>query len=94
MDWDTASREELLQLIAAQQATIRALEERIAVQEQLIAALTARVKELEDQLASDSHNSSKPPSGDHPKRTRSLRKRKRQAVRGTTGPSGDHPALE
>lgn len=74
MDWDTASREELLQLIAAQQATIRALEERIAVQEQLIAALTARVKELEDQLASDSHNSSKPPSGDHPKRTRSLRK--------------------
>lgn len=74
MDRGTASREELLQLIAAQQATIRALEERIAVQEQLIAALTARLKELEDQLAADSHNSSKPPSSDHPKRTGSLRK--------------------
>lgn len=46
MDWDTASREELLQLIAAQQATIRAPEERIAAQEQAIAALPARVKEL------------------------------------------------
>ena len=74
MDWDTASREELLQLIAAQQATIRLLEERIAAQDQVIAALTERVKELEDQLATDSHNSGKPPSGDHPKRTRSLRK--------------------
>ncbi|HEX9802457.1 MAG TPA: IS66 family transposase [Gammaproteobacteria bacterium] len=67
MYWDTATREELLQLIAAQQATIRVLE-------QAIAALTERVKELEDQLATDSHNSGKPPSGDHSKRTRSLRK--------------------
>jgi transposase len=74
MVWETASREELLQIIAAQQATIRLLEERIAVQEQTIAALTARVKELEDEAATDSHNSSKPPSGDHPKRTGSLRK--------------------
>jgi len=73
MDGHIASREEL-QLVAAQQATIRLLEERIVAQEQVIAALTAQVKELEDQLATDSHNSSKPPSGDHPKRTQSLRK--------------------
>ena len=81
MDGDTASREELVQLVAAQQATIRLLEGRIAALEQVIGdqqavivALTARVKGLEDELATDSHNSSKPPSGDHPKRTGSLRK--------------------
>lgn len=53
---------------------IRLLEERIAAQEQVIAALTARVKEFEDQSATDSHNSSKPPSSDgFAKRARSLR---------------------
>lgn len=40
-----------------------------------IVTLTAQVKELEDRLATNSRNSSKPPSSDAPaQRTRSLRK--------------------
>lgn len=43
-------------------------------QQALIASLTARIKELEDRLATDSHNSSKPPSSDSfSKQTKSLR---------------------
>jgi transposase len=58
---------ELVELVLRQQATI--------------AALGARVQALEDRLATDSHNSSKPPSGDgSAKKTRSLR-----------GPSGRRP---
>jgi transposase len=52
MIWETASREELLRGIATQQ--------------EQIAALTARVRELEARLATDSHNSSKPPASDGP----------------------------
>jgi transposase len=88
MDGDTPSREELLQLVAAQRATIRLLEERIAALEQVIVALTARVKELEDELATDSHNSSKPPASDHPKRTGSLRKSSGKRPGGQPGHPG------
>lgn len=47
----------LLAIIAQQQQQIAALEAQVEV-------LQARVKELEDRLATDSHNSSKPPSSD------------------------------
>lgn len=59
MDLASASREELLALIAQQRAVIAALEATVA-------ALQTRVQALEARLASDSHNSSKPPSSDGP----------------------------
>ncbi|MPZ14134.1 MAG: hypothetical protein GEU73_06865, partial [Chloroflexi bacterium] len=52
MNLETASREDLLSLIAALQAENAALRERIQA--------------LEARLATDSHNSSKPPSSDGP----------------------------
>lgn len=52
LDLTSASREELLALIAALQAQV--------------AELQARVQALEARLATDSHNSSKPPSSDGP----------------------------
>jgi transposase len=59
--------EQLFLLITQQQ-------EQIARQEEQIAQLQARVKELEDRLATNSRNSSKPPSSDGPaKQTHSLR---------------------
>ncbi|MBI2935064.1 MAG: hypothetical protein HYY29_05785 [Chloroflexi bacterium] len=68
IDLTKASREELLNIIAQQQAII-------VVMAQTITVLQARVKELEDRLATDSHNSHKPPSTDYPRRrTHSLRR--------------------
>lgn len=72
---ETASRAELVRVIAAQQEQIAALTAQVV-------ALTARVQDLEARLATDSHNSSKPPASDgpglkpHPQslRTRSGRK--------------------
>ncbi len=55
-------------------ALVEFLLERMAEQEQIIAELRVRVKELEDRLATDSHNSSQPPSSDRVKpQMRSLR---------------------
>jgi len=45
----------------------------IKQQQEETAKLTARVKELEDRLAKDSHNSSKPPASDSNKKSRSQR---------------------
>jgi transposase len=59
------------------EAVIELVEELFALigtQQQQITGLTARVKQLEDRLASDSHNSSRPPSSDRfTKKTASLR---------------------
>ena len=45
-------------------ALIHAFQHQIAVSQEQSAALSARIKVLEDRLATDSHNSSKPPSSD------------------------------
>jgi transposase len=57
------TREELLLLLSAKDATIAALVEQQAVR---VEELVARVAQLERQLGKDSSNSSKPPSSDVP----------------------------
>lgn len=59
MELWTATREQLLAVIIAQQARIAELEGQLG-------ELAARVQELEGRLSTNSHNSSKPPSSDGP----------------------------
>jgi transposase len=56
-------------------------------QQRMIASLTTRVNELEDQLAKDSRNSSKPPSSDPPK-PKSLRGKSAKKPGGQKGHPG------
>src|SRR5438093_5689782 len=61
----------------------------IAAQQEQITKLTARVKELEDRLAKNSQNSSKPPSTDQVRKTKSLRKPKGNKSGGQPGHEGN-----
>src|SRR5262249_39519238 len=74
---------------ATQQEQIQAQQAVIAAQQVQLDALAQRVKELEDRLAKDSHNSSKPPSSDmnRPK-TRSLREASEKKSGGQPGHPG------
>src|SRR5262245_20262201 len=73
----------------AARALVESLCARIAEQDQRIAALTTRVKELEDRLAKDSHNSSKPPASDgYKQKTASLRPRQGRQPGGQPGHPG------
>ncbi|MGW3626439.1 DUF6444 domain-containing protein [Streptomyces sp. NPDC000880] len=60
------TREELLLLLSAKDATIAALTALVEQQAVQVAGLVARVAEPERQLGKDSSNSSKPPSSDAP----------------------------
>jgi transposase/uncharacterized coiled-coil protein SlyX len=64
-------------------------QQQLRTQQEMIASLTARVKELEDQLAKDSTNSSKPPSTDLPKpKPKSLRAKSGKKPGGQKGHPG------
>lgn len=67
---------------------VEQLESCRASQDRIIEALTARVKELEDRLAKDSHNSSKPPSSDSFRKTKSLRQEGQRKPGGQKGHEG------
>lgn len=64
-------------------------QEQIAAQQEQISKLTARVKELEDRLAKNSQNSSKPPASDQHRKTKSLRKPSGNKSGGQTGHEGN-----
>lgn len=79
--------ERLFHLIEQQQTVIQQ-------QQTEIGSLTARVKELEDRLATNSRNSSKPPSSDgFSKQTRSLRQASSRKSGAQTGHKGKTLAL-
>jgi transposase len=69
---------------------IAALKAENAQQREQIAALLERVRELEARLATDSRNSSKPPSSDGlARKTRSLRKKSGRKPGGQLGHRGE-----
>lgn len=75
-DWRPLTREEIGAVYDAGREAVVAVIEALQEQVATLPALTARVKALEDRLALDSHNSSKPPSSDvgrPPPAPRSLR---------------------
>jgi transposase len=63
-EWRPLTREEIGTVYDAGREAVVAVIEALQEQVALLPALTARVKALEDRLALDSHNSSKPPSSD------------------------------
>ena len=66
------------------------LKQQVAELQASVARLNERLKELEDRLGKDSHNSSKPPSSDRFKKTKSLRQKSDKAPGGQQGHRGKH----
>ena len=64
------------------------LKQQVTELQAMVASLSERIKELEDRLGKDSHNSSKPPSSDAFRRTKSLRKKSDKATGGQQGHRG------
>lgn len=92
--YQTMNREEIQAVYdLGPDAVIALVEQLFAIihaQQSQIASLTARVKELEDRLATNSHNSSKPPSSDaFNKQTKSLRQPSGKPSGGQVGHPGN-----
>ena len=64
------------------------LKQQVAELREWVASLVERIEELEDQLGKDSRNSSKPPSSDPFKKTKSLRGKSGKASGGQQGHKG------
>ena len=64
------------------------LKEQVAHLQEVVGLLSERIEKLEDQLGKDSHNSSKPPSSDPFKKTKSLRKKSDKSPGGQKGHGG------
>jgi len=80
--------EAVIDLVERLFSIIEKQQEQIAAQQEQITKLTARVKELEDRLAKNSQNSSKPPATDQVRKTKSLRKAKGNKSGAQTGHEG------
>ena len=79
----------VIDLVLQLQDEVAAQTAHLAAQQELLTRLSARVKALEDQLATDSHNSSKPPSTDRsPPKPKSLRQRSGKPSGGQPGHPG------
>src|SRR5438128_411818 len=84
-----AGPEAVIALVETLLATVARQQVLIEQQQTAIAALTARVKQLEDQLATRSHNSSKPPSSDGlTQKTKSRREKSGKKPGGQAGHPG------
>jgi len=81
--------EAVIDLVERLFSIIEKQQEQITAQQEQITKLTARVKELEDRLAKNSQNSSKPPSTDQQRQTNSLRKPTGNKSGGQTGHEGN-----
>lgn len=79
----------VIELVLQLQGEVAAQAAQLAAQQELLTALSARVKALEDRLATDSHNSSQPPSTDRaPPKPKSLRQRSGKKPGGQPGHPG------
>lgn len=80
---------ELQTAVTAQAVQLAAQHAQLAAQQEQLTTLSTRVKDLEDRLATDSHNSSKPPSTDRtPPQPKSLRQRSGKKPGGQPGHPG------
>lgn len=83
------SRDEILEVYEqGAEAVVTLVQTLVDRQQAQLEVLTARVKELEDRLAVDSHNSSKPPSSDSTPKPRSLRSKSGRKLGGQIGHEG------
>ncbi|MCA1599383.1 MAG: IS66 family transposase [Chloroflexi bacterium] len=79
----------VIELVLQLQDEVATQAAQLAAQQEVLTVLSARVKALEDQLATDSHNSSQPPSTDRtPPKPKSLRQRSGKLSGGQAGHPG------